>query len=453
MNFQKFIENKLMPIASKTASNKYLSAIKDGFIASMPFLIVGSFVLLLVNLPLVDPNNFLYQQWYVDLMSKYKANLIQPFYVSMGIMTIFVSFGIGYSLSNSHKINGITGGLLSLFTFLILCGQSDQIPYGGDVPKWAILPGASFPIIDARYLGAQGIFTGIIVAILSVELYRFLVNRKIIIKLPESVPPAVARSFEALIPVILLTIIAQTINIAVQSTTGTLLPEIMMHIFRPMLNISDSLFGSLMIVFIIHIFWFCGIHGGALVSVFLSPISLTNLEINARALSNNLPLPHILSGGFLDVFVHIGGSGTTLGLTIAMIMSKVPHLRNIGKIALAPGIFNINEPIIFGAPIVLNPILGIPFILVPLINTTIAYSLTNFGVIERVSTLMPWTTPAALAAFISTGLDPKALILSLCSLALSVLLYLPFLKAYEKVLLRQEKTHNKKITANKKNNN
>lgn len=233
--------------------------------------------------------------------------------------------------------------------------------------------------------------------------------------------------------------IAQTINIAVQKTTGTLLPEIMMNIFRPMLNISDTLFGSLMIVFIIHIFWFCGIHGGSLVSVFLNPVSLTNLEINARALSNNLPLPHILSGGFLDVFVHIGGSGTTLGLTIAMIMSKVPHLRNIGKLALAPAIFNINEPIIFGVPIVLNPILGIPFILVPLINTTIAYCLTNFGLIEKVRTLLPWTTPSAISAFISTGLDFKAIILSLLLLTLSILIYLPFLKAYEKVLLKQSK--------------
>ncbi|WP_025409044.1 PTS cellobiose transporter subunit IIC [Borrelia coriaceae] len=439
MEFQKLIGNKLIFIASKIAANKYLMAIRDGFVVSMPFLIVGSFVLLLVNLPLVDPNNFLYQQWYVDLMNKYKANLVQPFHVSMGVMTIFVVFGIGYSLSNSYKISGITGGFLSLFTFLILCGQSDQIPYGGDMPKWSILPGELFPIIDARYLGAQGIFTSIIAAIFSVELYKFLMNKKIIIKLPESVPPAVARSFEALIPVILLAIIAQTVNVLVQRITGNLLPDLMMSIFRPMLYVSDTLIGSLIIVFIIHIFWFCGIHGSALISAFYSPIVLSNLEANARAFANNLPLPHILSGEFLGVFAHIGGSGATLGLAIAMIMSKIQHLRNIGKIALAPSIFNINEPIIFGAPIVLNPILGIPFILVPLINTIIAYSLTNFGMIERVSTLIPWTTPAALGAFIATGLDFRALILSLFLLMLSILIYLPFLKIYEKILLKQEK--------------
>ncbi|ETZ17604.1 PTS system, diacetylchitobiose-specific IIC component [Borrelia duttonii CR2A] len=439
MKFQNFIETGLVPIAGKIASNKYLIAVRDGFAFSMPFLIVGSFILLLANLPFTDANNFLYQQWYVDLMAKYKENLMQPFYVSMGVMAIFVVFGIGYNLSHFYKMSGITGGFISLFTFLILGGQSGWISYGGEIPKWIIISEGLFPVIDARYLGAQGVFTGIVVSIFSVEIYRFFINKKMIIRLPESVPPAVIKSFEALIPVFLLAIISQTINIFVQSTTGKLLPEIIMNIFSPILYVSDTLFGVLVIVFLIHILWFCGLHGGGIVGALLGPITLANLEINARALSENNPLPSILAGGFLNTFVHIGGSGATLGLAMAMIISKTQYLKTIGKFSFISGVFNINEPIIFGVPIVLNPILGIPFIIIPLINTVIAYSLTYLGIIEKVRVLVPWTTPSILASFISTGLDFKALVLSVILIILSMLMYLPFLKAYEKILLRQEK--------------
>ncbi|WP_024653157.1 PTS cellobiose transporter subunit IIC [Borrelia persica] len=438
MRLQGFIEICLIPIVSKIASNKYLIAVRDGFAFSMPFLIVGSFVLLLTNLPFADTNNFLYQQWYVDIMALYKDNLMQPFYVSMGIMVIFVVFGIGYSLSNFYKISGVTGGLISLFIFLILGGQSGLISYGGDMPKWTILPEGLFPVIDARYLGAQGVFTGIVVSIFSVEVYRFLIEKKMIVRLPESVPPAVIKSFEALIPVFLLTVIAQSINIFVQSVTGSLLPEIIMNVFRPVLYVSDTLFGTLIIVFLINMLWFCGLHGGGIIGALLNPITLTNLEINARALSDNQPLPHILAGGFLDLFVHIGGSGATLGLVIAMMLSKAKHLRAIGRLSFVPGIFNINEPVTFGAPIVLNPILGIPFVVIPLINTIISYLLTTLGMIDKVRILVPWTTPSVLASFIATGLDLKALIWSIILIMLSTLMYLPFLNAYEKVLLLKE---------------
>ncbi|AHH07500.1 PTS system, diacetylchitobiose-specific IIC component (plasmid) [Borrelia crocidurae DOU] len=439
MKFQNFIDTGLVPIAGKIASNKYLIAVRDGFAFSMPFLIVGSFILLLANLPFTDANNFLYQQWYVDLMAKYKENLMQPFYVSMGVMAIFVVFGIGYNLSHFYKMSGITGGFISLFTFLILGGQSGWVSYGGEIPKWIIISEGLFPVIDARYLGAQGVFTGIVVAIFSVEIYRFFINKKMIIRLPESVPPAVIKSFEALIPVFLLAIISQTMNIFVQSTTGKLLPEIIMNIFSPILYVSDTLFGVVVIVFLIHILWFCGLHGGGIVGALLGPITLANLEINARALSENNPLPSILAGGFLNTFVHIGGSGATLGLAIAMIISKTQYLKTIGKFSFISSIFNINEPIIFGVPIVLNPVLGIPFIIIPLINTVIAYSLTYLGIIEKVRVLIPWTTPSILASFISTGLDFKALILSVILIILAMLMYLPFLKVYEKILLRQEK--------------
>ncbi len=363
MNFQNFIETTLVPIASKIGSNRYLIALRDGFTFSMPFLIVGSFILLLVNLPFTDSTTLLYQQWYVDLMAKYKGNLVQPFYVSMGIMSIFVVFGIGYNLSNHYKLSGITGGFLSLYTFLILAGQSDWIPYGGDAAKWGIQPNAWFPVIDARYFSAQGVFTAIISAIFSVEVYKFLVQRNMAIKLPESVPPAVLKSFEALVPVVVLSIVAQSVNIAIQSLAGSLFPEIIMSMFRPVLRISDTLVGTLMISFIVHMLWFCGLHGTNVIVALLNPIILTNLDSNIRALSDNIPLPHILAGGFLDSFVYIGGAGSTLGLVIAMMLSKSQHLKAIGRLSFAPGLFNINEPIMFGAPIVLNPILGIPFYL------------------------------------------------------------------------------------------
>ncbi|MGL4864982.1 MAG: PTS cellobiose transporter subunit IIC [Cetobacterium sp.] len=439
--FMKFMEEKLMPIAAKVGQNRYLNAIKDGFVYAMPFLIIGSFILLMVNLPFTDSNNALYIEWYSNFMGEYKGELVQPFYVSMGIMSLFVSYGIGMSLSNNYGLNSTTGGFLSMYAFLLVSAKLDWLPVGqveGAETLFLIPDGGWMPIMDARYLDAKGLFTAILGAIIAIEIFRFLVRKKFVIKLPDSVPPAIAKSFELLIPIIFVTIIFHTLNILVISSMDVMVPEIILKAFAPLLNMSDSLLSLITILVIIHLFWFAGLHGTNIVVAIVNSITLSNLAVNQAALQAGETLPKIFAGGFVDSFIFMGGVGTTLGLTLAMVRSDNTHVKSIGKLSLLPAIFNINEPIMFGTPIVMNPLLFVPFIMVPIINGTIAWFATKYGLVSKIVTLVPWTTPGPLAALLATNLDISAAILSLALVLLSYFIYTPFLKLYTKSLNESE---------------
>lgn len=434
-----FSEKYLMPLAGRMATNKHLTALKDGFVYSIPFLIVGSFVLLLVNLPFTDPASPIYMQWYVDLMAAHKANWVQPFYVSMGVMSLFVSFGIGYSLSNQYRLNGITGGFLTLFTFLMTSAKLDWVPMVEDAYVTSVfhINGGWMPVMDARFLDAKGLFTAIIGSFIAIEIYRFMSSKSLVIKLPESVPPAIAKSFELLTPIIAVIVILQPINIMVQSS-GQMIPDLIMKLFAPIVSASDSLPAVLLVIVVVHVLWFAGLHGVNVVIAVINPVILSNLAVNQAALQAGETVPKIFAGGFLDAFVYLGGAGATLGLAIAMSRSKLDHLKSIGKLSIIPGIFNINEPIIFGAPIVMNPILFIPFLGVPIINTIITWTVVKSGLVPRVVSLVPWTTPGPIAALLATNLSITAFILSGSLVFLSYLLYIPFVRVYEKSLIIED---------------
>ncbi|MGL4645728.1 MAG: PTS sugar transporter subunit IIC, partial [Cetobacterium sp.] len=343
-NFMNLIEEKLMPVAAKVGQNRYLNAIKDGFVYTMPFLIIGSFILLMVNLPFTDPNNVLYMEWYANLMGAFKGDLVQPFYVSMGIMSLFVSYGIGMSLSNSYGLNGTTGGFLSMYAFLLVSAKLDWLPVGqaeGAGALFLIPDGGWMPIMDARYLDAKGLFTAILGAIIAIEIFRLLVQKKFVIKLPDSVPPAIAKSFELLIPIVFVTIIFHAMNIFAMKSLNIMVPEIILKAFAPLLNMSDSLISVIFIIIITHLLWFAGLHGTNIVIAIINSITLSNLAANQAALQAGEALPKIFAGGFLDAYVYIGGAGATLGLALAMSVSKNAHIKSIGKLSVIPAVFNI----------------------------------------------------------------------------------------------------------------
>ena len=438
-----FIENKILPIAAKIASNRYLNAIRDGFVLAMPFLIVGSFILLILNLPFTDKSNFLYMEWYDNLMKAFKGDLVQPFYVSMGIMSLFVAYGIGYSLSGHYNLNSITGGFLSLFSFLLVSAKVEYVPIVEAVSKSFLVDADSYiPVMDVRFMDAKGLFVAIIFGIVSIEIFRFLVHKKLIITLPESVPPAIAKSFELLIPVAVVIVLFQALNIIIQKKLIMMIPELVMKIFEPLLHVSDSLPSIIILLLVIHILWFAGLHGTNIVDAIVKAITLSNLAINQAALQAGEPVTKIFAGGFFDSYVFMGGVGTTLGLAIAMVRSKNEHIKSIGKLALVPAVFNINEPIMFGTPVVMNPVLMIPFIALPIINATIAWIFTKLNIIGHIVSLVPWTTPGPLAALLATNLNVGSMILSLVLIFTSYLAYIPFLKAYE-ISLEKEESANK----------
>ena len=437
------IENKVLPIASIVASNRYLNAIRDGFVFAMPFAIVGSFILLIFNLPFTDKNTFLYMEWYTNLMAAFKNDLLQPFYVSMGIMALFAAYGIGYSLSGHYQLNSVTGGFLSLYSFLIVSAKVEYVPIIESVSKsFLVNADTSILAMDARYMDSKGLFVAIIFSIISVEIFKILVHKKIIITLPDSVPPAIAKSFELIIPVFVVTVLFHGVNLIIQKKLLIMVPDLVMKIFEPLLHASDSLPSVILILFLIHLLWFAGLHGTNILGAIVSSITAYNIAVNQTALQAGEAITKVWAGSFFDCYAFMGGVGTTLGLAIAMVRSKNEHIKSIGKISIVPAIFNINEPIMFGTPVVMNPVLMIPFIFVPIINASVAFILTKLNIIGHIVASVPWTTPGPLGALLATNLNVGSMILSLVLIFTSYLAYIPFLKAYE-ISLEKEESANK----------
>ncbi|AIA73165.1 PTS system EIIc component [Pectobacterium atrosepticum SCRI1043] len=414
------IEQKITPLAGVVGQQRHIIAIRDGFIAALPFMIIGSFMLVFIFPPFSPDTTLGFARAWLDFSVAYREQLMLPYYLSMGVMTFFISVGIGASLGKHYKLDPIMTGLLALMAFLLVAA-----PYHDKQ-------------ISTQYFSGEGIFTAILTAIYAGEVYAWLKKRNITIRLPKEVPTGVARSFEILIPVLVIVATLHPFNLFIQSATGMIIPEAIMHLLAPLISASDSLPAILISVFICQILWFAGIHGALIVTGIMNPFWMTNLALNQAALSAGAPLPHIYLQGFWDHYLLIGGVGSTLPLAFLLLRSRAVHLRTIGRMGVVPSFFNINEPILFGAPIIMNPLLFLPFICVPMVNAVIAYTATKLGWIAQVVSLTPWTTPAPIGASWAANWAFSPVIMCLLCMVMSAAMYYPFLKVYERTLLKQE---------------
>jgi len=414
------IEDTVTPLAAKLGQQKYITSIRDGFIAALPFMIVGSFMLVFIFPPFDPETKWGFARAWLDFAKTYQNQLLLPFQLSMGVMTLFISVGVAASLGRHYKLDPITTGLLSLMSFLLVAAP--------------IKDGS----ISTQYFSGQGIFTALICAIYSTEVYAFLKRKNITIRLPEQVPTGVARSFEVLIPVLVIILTLHPLNLFIESETGMILPQAIMSLVKPLVSASDSLPAILISLFICQVLWFAGIHGALIVTGIMNPFWMANLAENQAALASGGELTHIYLQGFWDHYLLIGGVGSTLPLAFLLLRSKAIHLRTIGKMGVVPGLFNINEPILFGAPIVMNPVFFLPFILVPMVNAVLAYVATSMGLVARVVSLTPWTSPTPLGASWAANWAFSPVIMCLVCMVMSAVMYYPFLKAYERTLLKQE---------------
>jgi PTS system cellobiose-specific IIC component len=418
--FFDFIENTISPIAARAGNQRHVVAVRDGFIGAMPFMIVGSFLLVFAFPPFSPDTTFAFGQWWLAMAKNYSNEIMTPFNMSMGIMACYISAGISYHLSNGYKLDAFPTSMLTLMTFLLIAAPM----------KDGLMP--------STYLGGAGIFTAIIVAIYTTELVRFLKAHNIGIKLPEQVPEKIRQSFNLLIPALAIIVTIYPVNLFVYHEFGMYLPEAIMAIFKPLISAADSLPAILLATLLAHVLWFAGIHGAAIVGGILQPFYLVNLGLNQSALAAGQPLPHVFIEAFWSFFITLGGSGATLGLVLLYLRSKSVHLRTIGRLGFVPAIFNINEPVIFGSPMVMNPILFFPFVVCPMINATIAYVCATTGLIGKVISLVPWTAPAPIGAAWGAGWQMSNGLLVIALIALDLVIYLPFFKVYEKQLLAQE---------------
>ncbi|EKY1943308.1 PTS sugar transporter subunit IIC [Cronobacter turicensis] len=418
------IENKITPLAGAMGSQRHVVAIRDGFLAALPFMIIGSFLLVFIFPPFSPDTQIGFCRAWLDISLKYREQVMLPFNLSMGVMTFFISVGIGASLGKHYQLDPIMTGLLAFMAFLLVAA-----PYKDGQ-------------ISTQYFSGQGIFTALITAIYASEMYAFLKRHNITIRLPKEVPTGVARSFEILIPVVVIVFTLHPLNLLIESTTGMILPEAIMHLLSPLVAASDSLPAILISVLICQILWFAGIHGALIVTGIMNPFWMANLSANQAALAAGQALPHIYLQGFWDHYLLIGGVGSTLPLAFLLLRSRAVHLRTIGKMGVVPSMFNINEPILFGAPVIMNPVFFLPFILVPMVNAVLAWTATKLGWLAQVVSLTPWTTPAPIGASWAANWAFSPVVMCLICMVMSALMYYPFVKAYERTLQKQETAQN-----------
>ena len=436
----KFMDEKLSTPMAKLAEQRHLRAIRDGIIATLPLIIVSSMFMVIAFLPNSMPADWGITQFLMANQTK----ILLPYRVSMYIMTLYAVFGIGYSLACSYDLDGLSGGILAELAFLLtiipasipapgaavtaLAAESaDLANYLAQVPSGFVLPMGN--------LGSAGMFIGIIVSFFAVEVFRWTQKSGFKISMPPQVPSSVARSFESLTPTAIVLIVVATITMFI----GIDVHGIVSKIVAPLVSATDSLPSVLLIIFLAQFFWSFGIHGWSIVGSLARPLWLVLLEENTTNYVASAAVTNIAAEPLYQWFVMIGGSGATIGLAILFaVRAKSAYGKALGKTAIIPAIFNINEPMIFGAPIVLNPMLIIPFIIAPLLNGTIAWFATSMGLVNHVVASSPWTLPGPIGAFLACGNDWRAAVLSILLILLSVAIYYPFFKMYDNQLLEDE---------------
>ena len=430
MTFLEKVNQQFMPGLAKFANFKYIIAIRDGMISTIPLTIVGSFFLILAFPPV--PTAWFETMSFFQWIAENRLSILIPFRASMGLIAIFVVYNTAFSLAEAYRLNGISSGTMSLVAFFIT--QEYPVATAGDRALGLVVP--------LMNLGSAGMFVGILTAFVCTEIYRFFKEKDLIIKMPPEVPTAVARSFEALIPMICIMVLFGLLHYGPKLFNPDA-PYINLHtiIAKAFFWLSkgvDSLGGALLLVFFICLLWIAGIHGMAIIGAVARPIWLQLLDANSVAFAAGEAPVHIFSEPFYQWYVWIGGSGATIGLVLSALMfAKSPFLKSMSKMTIVPSLFNINEPVVFGLPIVMNPVLGIPFILAPMVMTVVTWAVISAGLVPPNVILAPWTFPAPIGAYLSSGGSWAAAVLSIVNILISIIIYTPFMLIYDKQMMKE----------------
>lgn len=419
--------NKFIEIAGRIGAQRHLVAIRDGFVAIMPLIIVGSLAILINNFPAIGSLDFV--GWMNGLFGEGNwqglgGNIWNG---SFAILGLLVAFSIAYSLAKSYDVDPLSAGLISVASYIIL------VPVTKD---W----GLSF-----AWLGAQGLFVAIILSLLTTELFRILLETRLTISMPDGVPDGVVRSFQALIPATLILILVGGFQLFMTLAIESSLFEVIFNsIQKPLQGFGDTLPAAIAIAFLNHILWFFGLHGTNIIGAVIEPIYLPLIQQNLEAFqagTSAYDVPNTVTKPFLDSFVFIGGSGTTLALLFAIFFvireQKNHPYREVAKLSTPAGLFNINEPVIFGLPIVLNPIMLIPFILVPVTLTIVSYVALSTGLVPKTVAILPWTTPPLISGYLVTGGSWRGIALQVVNLTLATAIYVPFVAAGVRAMKKQ----------------
>lgn len=424
---KEFLNEKIVPGIMKFVNTKAMQALKNGLLYAMPMMMIGAVFLLVANFPIPA---------FTAAMEKagVTAILNQATNSTFSIIAVIAAIGIGYTYVKNEGYNGLPAGVIALCSYLIL--QPGSV-LGED--------GSSIGVIMKTWTGGQGMIAAIISGLLAGWVYSIFMKKNITIKMPDGVPEGVMNAFVALIPGAVIIAGATAIFAFFQLALGTTPIEWIYKILQiPLQGLTDSFGGVLAMGFVIPFFWFFGIHGSTLIGDgIMGPLLLANSADNQAILDAGMKLTvanggHIVTKQFLDQFMTVTGSGVTIGLVMFMVFfAKSKQMKEIGKLGFLPSFFNVNEPVLFGTPIVLNPMLIVPFIAMPMISGIIEYFALYTGLCPLYGgVIVPWTTPPIISGFLVGGW--RTALLQLVILVLSFFVYLPFIKAVDKRCVKQE---------------
>ncbi|MGO0042702.1 lactose-specific PTS transporter subunit EIIC [Streptococcus suis] len=416
-----FIE-KGKPFFEKISRNPYLRAIRDGFIAAMPVILFSSIFLLVAFVP-----NIFGFTWSDEAV----AAIMKPYGYTMGIVAVLVAGTTAKSLTDAfnrqlpktNQINFISTMIASISGFLLLA--SDGIEGG----------------FANGYMGTKGLLTAFLAAFITVNIYKVCVKNNVTIRMPDEVPPNVSQAFKDVIPYALSIFVLYGIDLVTRQFLGTNVAEAILRLFEPLFTEADGYVGITIIFGAYALFWFVGIHGPSIVEPAIAAITYANIETNFQLLQAGQHADKILTSGTQMFIVTMGGTGATLVVPFMfMWLTKSKRNKAIGRASVVPTFFGVNEPILFGAPLVLNPVFFVPFILAPIANVWIFKFFVDTLKMNSFSVNLPWTTPGPLGIVMGTNFAPLAFALAILLVVVDVLIYYPFLKVYDEQILAEEQS-------------
>ncbi|MCG1013251.1 PTS sugar transporter subunit IIC [Tepidanaerobacter sp. GT38] len=427
---QSFLENRFAPFATKLAGQRHLAAIRDGFISFMPFLIIGSLFIIIQDFPAPG-----WQELQAKLFGEgFNQFIILPKRVTYDIMSLYIVAAISYKLAQSYRIDAFSAAMLGISSFVLLSPITTTIDIDGQTHV------VSRVITVGGWYGTNGILVAIITALVVTEIFNYFIKHNITIKMPEGVPPAVSRAFSALLPGFFILVMMLLVRLLFLQTKYQYIHEFIYNLVSlPMQRIvANNLFGAIGTVFAISLLWSIGLNGGTIVNGIMRPFWVPLQDANLAAIEAGKLPPNIITEQFFDM-IWIGGAGATLAVVfLLMFKAKSRQYKELGKMSLAPGLFNINEPIMFGLPVVLNPIGIIPLVLGPVAITIVNYLAMAFNIVARpTGVIIPWTTPPIIQGFLITGHISGA-ILQIVDILIVMLIWWPFIAIMDKKRVEEE---------------
>lgn len=417
------LNEKIIPFFQRLSGSRHLVALRDGMTAAVPMIIIGSVFMIVAQFPIQG-----YQDFMAHTFGSNWATVVQyPTNASFHIMGLVAVAGISYNLARSYKVDPFSAMVVAIGAFILT------------IPLKVDKAGAMW--VPLQQLDSSGLFIAILVGLFITDLYVWLVHKNLTIKMPSTVPPAVSNSFASLFPGALALILMWIIRMAVEASPMESIPNIINFVLQePLSHLNNSLPGAIIVELFVCLLWFFGIHGANTVSGVMMPIWLGAMTQNANALQAGKELPNIVTQQFYDNFVHMGGSGATIGLAFMLaFLSKSKEFKTLGKLVVGPAFFNVNEPIVFGMPVVMNYKMLLPFVLAPMANVITTYTAMSTGIVAKtMGVMVPWTTPPIISGYLATG-HLSGAVLQIVNIVIDGLIYYVFFKSMDRNHLAEEK--------------